>query len=82
MTHSSPEPTNPTKSKTNPSDVTHHKSFSKKLVSALKKPFQGWSMDLMAARDGLDDDYNFARTRRRGEELRKSERQDEERREH
>jgi hypothetical protein len=29
------------------------------LVSAIKKPFQGWSWKLMAAKDNLDDDYNF-----------------------
>jgi hypothetical protein len=29
------------------------------LVSAIKKPFQGWSWKLMAAKDDLDDDYNF-----------------------
>ncbi|KAF2120017.1 hypothetical protein BDV96DRAFT_566552 [Lophiotrema nucula] len=38
------------------------------IKSALKKPFQGWSKDLLAARDDLDDDYNFASGARRGTE--------------
>jgi hypothetical protein len=36
------------------------------IKAALKRPFQGWSKDLLAARDGLDDDYNFTSGRRRG----------------
>lgn len=39
------------------------------LLSLLKKPFQGWSKELLAARDGLDDDYNFPHIPRRGAEL-------------
>jgi len=31
----------------------------------LKKPFQGWSKDLLRARDD-DDDYNFSSGMRRG----------------
>ncbi|KAF2787499.1 hypothetical protein K505DRAFT_329638 [Melanomma pulvis-pyrius CBS 109.77] len=27
---------------------------------AVKKPFQGWSKELLWAREGIDDDYNFA----------------------
>ena len=41
------------------------KSFGKRLTTALKKPFQGWSQDLLAAKQDLDDDYNFASGRRR-----------------
>ncbi|QRC91624.1 hypothetical protein JI435_018520, partial [Parastagonospora nodorum SN15] len=36
------------------------------LIAALKKPFQGWSKELLRARDHDDDDYNFASGRRRG----------------
>jgi hypothetical protein len=42
------------------------KTFS--LKAALKKPFQGWSRDLLRARDNDDDDYNFASGPRRGYE--------------
>jgi hypothetical protein len=38
-------------------------------MSTLKKPFQGWSMDLLRARDNDDDDYNFSSGARRGAEL-------------
>ncbi|KAF2649806.1 hypothetical protein K491DRAFT_610070 [Lophiostoma macrostomum CBS 122681] len=41
------------------------KSFRRSLTSALKKPFQGWSRDLVAAKSNLDDDYNFSDGRRR-----------------
>jgi len=34
--------------------------------SALKKPFQGWSKDLLAAKEDLDDEYNFTDCRRHG----------------
>ncbi|KAI8932777.1 hypothetical protein NX059_010267 [Plenodomus lindquistii] len=44
----------------------HHALSTKSLKAALKKPFQGWSMDLMRARDDDDDDYNFASGARRG----------------
>ncbi|KAF1835878.1 hypothetical protein BDW02DRAFT_495030 [Decorospora gaudefroyi] len=30
------------------------------LKMALKKPFQGWSKDLLRARDNDDDEYNFS----------------------
>lgn len=48
-------------SSTAPSSQSHHseRSIHRTLVSTLKKPFQGWSRELLAARDGLDDDYNF-----------------------
>lgn len=35
-------------------------------MAALKKPFQGWSKELLRARDDDDDDYNFASGMRRG----------------
>ncbi|KAF1938919.1 hypothetical protein EJ02DRAFT_307884, partial [Clathrospora elynae] len=38
------------------------------LKSALKKPFQGWSKQLLRARDTDDDDYNFTSGARRGAE--------------
>ncbi|KAF1844262.1 uncharacterized protein K460DRAFT_288330 [Cucurbitaria berberidis CBS 394.84] len=38
------------------------------LKSALKKPFQGWSKDLLRAKDNDDDDYNFTSGARRGAE--------------
>jgi hypothetical protein len=38
------------------------------LKTALKKPFQGWSKDLLRARDDDDDNYNFASGARRGAE--------------
>jgi hypothetical protein len=48
---------------------THHqKKFHASLLSALKKPFQGWSRDLLAAKNDLDDVYNFPHTPRRGED--------------
>lgn len=39
------------------------------LISVLKKPFQGWSKELLRARDDDDDDYNFASGMRRGAHL-------------
>ncbi|CBX99610.1 predicted protein [Plenodomus lingam JN3] len=44
----------------------HHAFGIKSLKAALKKPFQGWSTDLMRARDNDDDDYNFASGAPRG----------------
>lgn len=38
-------------------------------MAALKKPFQGWSRELLRARDDDDDDYNFASGMRRGAHL-------------
>jgi hypothetical protein len=38
-------------------------------MSVLKKPFQGWSKELLRARDDDDDDYNFASGMRRGAHL-------------
>ncbi|KAJ4991783.1 hypothetical protein SVAN01_02633 [Stagonosporopsis vannaccii] len=35
-------------------------------MAALKKPFQGWSKELLRARDDDDDDYNFTSGMRRG----------------
>jgi hypothetical protein len=35
-------------------------------MAALKKPFQGWSKELLRARDHDDDDYNFSSGTRRG----------------
>ncbi|KAH8727998.1 hypothetical protein GQ44DRAFT_609981 [Phaeosphaeriaceae sp. PMI808] len=34
--------------------------------AAFKKPFQGWSKELLRARDDDDDDYNFTSGLRRG----------------
>lgn len=46
---------------------THSKgSFS--LKAALKKPFQGWSKELLRARENDGDDYNFTEGVRRGYE--------------
>ncbi|KAF2740826.1 hypothetical protein EJ04DRAFT_507822 [Polyplosphaeria fusca] len=70
-------------SKTSPPASTHPSGASSKaestrsskdihhsvIKSTLKKPFEGWSKDLLAARDGLDDDYNFASGKRRGAEV-------------
>jgi hypothetical protein len=47
--------------------ATHHQSHG--FMSVLKKPFQGWSKELLRARDDDDDDYNFASGMRRGAEL-------------
>lgn len=49
------------------------KSPRSSFVEALKKPFKGWSKELLAAKDHLDDEYNFPRVPRRGEELAESE---------
>lgn len=38
-------------------------------MSVLRKPFQGWSKELLRARDDDDDDYNFASGMRRGAHL-------------
>ncbi|KAF1927097.1 uncharacterized protein M421DRAFT_6300 [Didymella exigua CBS 183.55] len=38
-------------------------------TAALKKPFQGWSRELLRARNNDDDDYNFASGMRRGAHL-------------
>jgi hypothetical protein len=38
-------------------------------MAALKKPFQGWSKELLRARDHDDDDYNFSSGMRRGAQL-------------
>lgn len=54
-------------------DSTSRKSPTSALMAALKKPFQGWSRELMRARDHDDDDYNFAGGRRRGVEDYRSE---------
>ncbi|KAL6156896.1 hypothetical protein ACJQWK_06301 [Exserohilum turcicum] len=52
-----------------PDASTQHHAFStSSLRSALKKPFQGWSKDLLRARDNDDDDYNFSSGMRRGAE--------------
>ncbi|KAF3031796.1 endoribonuclease ysh1 [Didymella heteroderae] len=42
---------------------------SNSFMAALKKPFQGWSKELLRARDNDDDDYNFASGIRRGAHL-------------
>ncbi|OAL04821.1 hypothetical protein IQ06DRAFT_290838 [Phaeosphaeriaceae sp. SRC1lsM3a] len=42
------------------------------LKTTLKKPFQGWSRELLRARDDDDDDYNFASGLRRGCEPQRS----------
>ncbi|CAN9093832.1 unnamed protein product [Alternaria alternata] len=45
----------------------HHAiTTSSSLRAALKKPFQGWSKELLRARDDDDDDYNFSSGMRRG----------------
>ncbi|CAO2652504.1 Nn.00g007870.m01.CDS01 [Neocucurbitaria sp. VM-36] len=49
--------------------TTHHALGTTSLRSALKKPFQGWSKELLRARDHDDDDYNFTSGARRGAEL-------------
>ncbi|KAF2010813.1 hypothetical protein BU24DRAFT_427014 [Aaosphaeria arxii CBS 175.79] len=54
----------PRENSTSSTSSTKPTSTGSKLVAALKKPFQGWSKELLAARDGLDDDYNFASGRR------------------
>ncbi|KAJ4373310.1 hypothetical protein N0V83_003604 [Neocucurbitaria cava] len=46
--------------------TNHHALGTTSLWSALKKPFQGWSKELLRARDHDDDDYNFANGARRG----------------
>jgi hypothetical protein len=38
-------------------------------MTVLKKPFQGWSKELLRARDDDDDHYNFASGARRGAHL-------------
>ncbi|KAH7556090.1 hypothetical protein BM1_06616 [Bipolaris maydis] len=48
------------------SSVQHHALSASSLRSALKKPFQGWSKELLRARDNDDDDYNFSSGMRRG----------------
>jgi hypothetical protein len=49
------------------SSSQHHAlTTSSSLRAALKKPFQGWSKDLLRARDNDDDDYNFSSGMRRG----------------
>ncbi|KAG9187251.1 hypothetical protein G6011_05122 [Alternaria panax] len=49
------------------SSSQHHAiASSSSLKAALKKPFQGWSKDLLRARDNDDDDYNFSSGMRRG----------------
>ncbi|KAH7401197.1 hypothetical protein BKA66DRAFT_405643 [Pyrenochaeta sp. MPI-SDFR-AT-0127] len=48
------------------STTSRHPFSTSSLRSALKKPFQGWSKDLLRARDDDDDDYNFASGARRG----------------
>jgi hypothetical protein len=49
-----------------PSSPTGLKTVKSAVWSSLKKPFQGWSMALLAAKDDLDDEYNFTDGRRRG----------------
>ncbi|RMZ68582.1 hypothetical protein GMOD_00008304 [Pyrenophora seminiperda CCB06] len=44
----------------------HAIATSSSLRAALKKPFQGWSKELLRARDNDDDDYNFSSGMRRG----------------
>jgi hypothetical protein len=46
--------------------AAHH---SHGFMAAFKKPFQGWSKELLRARDNDDDDYNFASGMRRGAHL-------------
>ncbi|EUC45640.1 hypothetical protein COCMIDRAFT_95001 [Bipolaris oryzae ATCC 44560] len=48
------------------SSIQHHTLSASSLRSALKKPFQGWSKELLRARDNDDDDYNFSSGMRRG----------------
>jgi len=49
-----------------PSSPTGLKKSNSAVWSALKKPFQGWSKDLLAAKEDLDDEYNFTDCRRHG----------------
>lgn len=51
-----------------PSTTSHKTLGTTSLRSALKKPFQGWSRELLRARDDDDDDYNFTSGSRRGAE--------------
>lgn len=46
----------------------HHR-YSHNLMAALKKPFQGWSKELLPARANDDEDYNFTSGPRRGAHL-------------
>ncbi|KAF2641998.1 hypothetical protein P280DRAFT_517004 [Massarina eburnea CBS 473.64] len=50
-----------------PSDAVSSRQSSFTLKAALKKPFQGWRMEALWAREGLDDDYNFPAVKRRGD---------------
>jgi hypothetical protein len=48
------------------SSSLHHPLPTSSLISVLKKPFQGWSKELLRAKDNDDDDYNFSSGMRRG----------------
>ncbi|KAH7406818.1 hypothetical protein DE146DRAFT_648533 [Phaeosphaeria sp. MPI-PUGE-AT-0046c] len=50
----------------NPSVSHNNPTATFSLRTTLKKPFQGWSRELLRARDDDDDDYNFASGLRRG----------------
>ncbi|CAA9961060.1 hypothetical protein PTMSG1_04444 [Pyrenophora teres f. maculata] len=52
--------------RSNSSSQQHAFVTSSSLRAALKKPFQGWSKELLRARDNDDDDYNFSSGMRRG----------------
>ena len=56
----------PSYERTRPSANHTHSLGTFSLKSTLKKPFQGWSKELLRARDDDDDDYNFASGYRRG----------------
>lgn len=56
-------PTSPNASR--PSPPTSLKTSRSGIWESLKKPFQGWGMDLLAAKDDLEDEYNFVDCRRR-----------------
>jgi hypothetical protein len=64
MSPSTSYPSTPVASR--PSSPTGLKSVKSAVWSSLKKPFQGWSKELLAAKVDLDDEYNFTDCRRRG----------------
>ena len=68
---STPSPSSSRSSSITMSGEQTHRSTQQShgFMSMLKKPFQGWSKELLRARDDDDDDYNFASGMRRGAHL-------------
>ncbi|KAJ8115743.1 hypothetical protein OPT61_g2671 [Boeremia exigua] len=68
---STPSPTSSRSSSITVSGEQVHSATrqSQGLMAILKKPFQGWSTELLRARDDDDDDYNFTSGMRRGAHL-------------